>query len=119
MLGMSFPMPLITVSESHIQKSILDYLAARHILAFRMNSGVANIDKRFIRFGVPGMADILACPQHLCDDGDWRPVFLWLECKAPKGKQSELQKSFQTQVVEAGHFYAVVRSIEDVEAELR
>jgi len=46
-------------------------------------------------------------------------VPLWIECKAAKGKQSELQKSFQEQVEREGHRYIVARSIEDVEQALK
>jgi len=106
------------VRESQIQSAILEYLAARHVLAFRMQTGAIKLEKRFIRFGVPGMADILACPQMLCDDGDWRPSFLWIEVKAGS-RQSVLQRSFQEQVEEQGHRYIVAKSIDDVEAALR
>ena len=109
------------MKESLIQKAILEYLAARHILAFRMQTGSVMKSyggkQRRISFGTPGMADILACPQFLCDDGDWRPRFLWIEVKGD-GKQSELQKSFQAQVEEQNHTYIVARSIEDVAAVL-
>lgn len=101
-------------------RSILDYLAAKRILAFRMNTGAMKIDKRFLRFGVPGMADIIAFPQkrfHIQHHDEWTRV-LWIECKAGKGMQSELQKSFQEQVEEAGHAYLIAKSIDDVEAAL-
>jgi hypothetical protein len=133
------------MSETQIQRQILDYLAARHILAFRQNTGAVASEykgkKRFMRFGTPGMADVLAFPQisswvyalgkqliyepkkapeiaNACIQVD-STVPLWLEVKAEKGKQSELQKSFQAQVESHGHRYAVVRSIEDVEALLK
>ena len=48
------------MKESPVQRLILDWLAAEHILAFRMNTGVAKFDDRFVRFGTKGMADILA-----------------------------------------------------------
>lgn len=120
------------MKESQIQKQILDYLAARHILAFRQNTGAVaseyNGKKRFMRFGVPGMADILAFPRILQRDitaygkspgaglAYEVPTILWLEIKAEKGKQSELQKSFQAQVEAEGHRYSVVRSVNDLEA---
>jgi hypothetical protein len=53
--------------ESEIQKAILQYLAARRILAWRMNTGAVKTETRFFRFGSPGMADILAAPQSLDD----------------------------------------------------
>jgi hypothetical protein len=109
------------LSESAILKQILDYLAAKHILAFRMNIGQANMGDRFVRFGVRGMADILAFVHRgLDENGKWcsyiRP--LWIECKTAKGAQSQFQRSFQLQVEVEGHKYIVARSIEDVEAVL-
>ena len=94
--------------EGYVQGAIMDWLAAKHILAFRMNTGTAKIENRFIRFGTPGMADILA----FAKDG----TVTWIECKAAKGKQSEVQKSFQRQVEENGHSYILAYSINDVEA---
>ena len=110
------------MKEKDIQRAILDLLAAKHILAFRMNSGTAiksyGGKTRAITFGVPGMADILAFPQ-LKITTDARvivaPFPVWIEVKGDS-KQSDLQKSFQAQVEAEGHRYILARSIEDVEA---
>lgn len=116
--------------EGAVLKAVMDYLAVRHVLAFRMNTlAMPTPDgKRFIKAGVVGMADILAFlnTSYLYEakplDGNWDvqqyrlQSALWLECKAGKGKQSEAQKAFQALVESHGHRYAVVRSIEDVEA---
>jgi hypothetical protein len=115
--------------EGAIQKSILDWLAAKRILAYRMNTGAVKTDARFFRFGVPGMADILAFPLQMpvsgmvCEFGK-NPTFkrafvhdrfvVWIEVKTEKGRQSEFQKSFQAQVEEAGHRYLLVRSLDAV-----
>jgi hypothetical protein len=117
------------MSETQISKSIMDYLAARRVLAFRMNTGAVSAEykgkTRFMRFGVPGMADILAFTRRwpcliVPDKHQDNPIIpTWIEVKTAKGKQSELQKSFQAQVEAEGHRYAVVRSIDDVEALLR
>jgi hypothetical protein len=111
--------------EGALQSCILDWLAAKRVLAFRQNTGAVKTEKRFFRFGVPGMADILAfhnriictCPEHEECDVFIQPV--WIEVKAPKGKQSELQKSFQQQVEAEGHRYILARSVEDVEEALQ
>lgn len=111
-----------TVPESAVLKAVLEYLTAKHILAFRTNTGAMKAEyngkARFIKFGTPGMADVLAFPP-----GIWRkvsqPPILWIECKSSVGKQSDLQKSFQAQVEAEGHRYIVARSIEDVTAALR
>lgn len=70
-----------------------------------MNTGAIKTADRFFRFGSPGMADILCLV-----DGK----AIWLEVKAPNGKQSENQKWFEANVVAAGCQYHVVRSIDDI-----
>lgn len=115
--------------EGAIVKAILDYLAARRVMAFRMNTGAMKAEyngkPRFMRFGMPGMADIVAFRSRsrgVDDKGNWcefqEIIPLWIEVKAPTGKQSEIQKSFQQQVEAEGHRYVVARSIADVEAVL-
>ena len=107
------------VSEAAISRSIMDYLAARHIFALRMNSGTrigSYKGKNWaIKMHAPGTADILAFV--------YSPfaglIVYWLEVKAADGKQSELQKSFQAQVEAEGHRYCMVRSVEDVEQALK
>ena len=119
-----------TASEAQISRSIMDYLAARHVFAVRMNSGTQVLtsggNRRAIHMNAPGTADILAFKKRKTDflttpaiKGDYaREVIipLWIEVKSATGKQSELQKSFQAQVEAEGHRYAIVRSIDDVEA---
>ena len=102
--------------EAAILKSILIYLQARHVLAFRQNVGAVEAvyhgKSRFMRFGVAGMSDVIAYPKPP------RPV-LFIEVKTATGKQSDLQASFQQQVESHGHKYVIARSIEDVEEALR
>ena len=95
--------------EGQVLSAILQFLAAKHVLAFRMNTlAMPTADgKRFIKAGVKGMADVLAFPPN-------KPV-LWIEAKAPKGVQSEFQSSFQERVEAEGHSYVLARCIEDVE----
>ena len=50
--------------EGLILDSIMDWLAAKHILAFRMPVGGAKVNADYMRFGVKGMADILAFPPN-------------------------------------------------------
>jgi hypothetical protein len=114
--------------EGALQKTILDWLAAKRVLAFRMNTGAVKTDARFFRFGVPGMADIVAfvhrfwCPEcgwsskHICDCGWGRviPEVYWIEVKTKTGRQSELQRSFQKQVEDAGHRYVLARNLDAV-----
>lgn len=122
------------MKERDVQRAILDYFAAKHVLAFRMQTGATVSEyrgkTRMVRFGTPGMADILAFPLVKClvyDGPNGRvtaegyasvPWVVWIECKAPKGQQSELQKSFQAQVEAHGHKYVIARSLDDVIAAL-
>jgi hypothetical protein len=99
--------------ESYILSAVLDYLAVKRVFAVRMNSGAMKVDNRFLRFGAPGMADILAFNR----DGDlFMPT--WIETKAPGGKQSLLQKQFQKMVEDEGHQYIIAYGIQDVEKSL-
>jgi len=123
-----------TATEAMILRSVLEYLQAKHILAFRMNTGAvslqsANGKQRFMRFGTPGMADVMAFPvfthKILCSAflDKWHEspavIPLWIECKSPIGVQSELQKSFQAQVEAQGHVYIIARNVDDVEDALK
>ncbi len=103
-------------------RAILDYLAAKRIFAVRMNSGTqVRVDggkRRAIHMNAPGTADVLAFPSKqrgVDDKGNWCDFLeitpTWIEVKSAKGKQSELQKSFQAKVESEGHRYILVRSI--------
>lgn len=110
-------------SERQILRAVMDYLAAKRVLAFRMNSGTlpGRLGKP-VSFGVAGMADVLAFPKNygvLLGYPVSQTTIMWLECKTATGKQSELQKSFQAQVEGEGHRYKIVRSIEDLEEALK
>lgn len=112
------------MGERDTQKAILDYLAAKRILAFRMNTGAMKAEykgkMRFMRFGVPGTADVLAFPKAAWNPETratldyWNTLPVWIEVKDLKGKQTEVQKSFEALVVMHGHRYILARSLEDV-----
>lgn len=104
--------------EGALQRLVMDYLAAEHIFSLRMNTGTAKIDNRFVSFGLPGMADILAFPRGRMWVTKSQQEILWIELKAPKGKQSPLQKSFQEKVESEGHRYVLAYSLDDVRAAL-
>jgi hypothetical protein len=101
--------------ESQIQALICDYLAARRHFFFRANNipgfnrnGDGSITMRRLPKHTPrGIADIIVI--HV-----GRPYFL--EVKRPKTYQSPEQKEFQRAAEAAGASYAVVRSIDDVQA---
>ena len=101
-------------TEAEIQAAVCDYLCALKLTWFRMNSGVArpqraNGKQGWVRYGTPGMADLLAFQG---------PFPVWLECKTRAGTQSDDQKAFQARVKQNGHVYAVVRSVDDARSAL-
>ncbi len=91
--------------EAGVQRAILDLLAAERILAFRLNVGAMRLGRRLVRFGVQGMADVISFPAGRV---------LWIEAKAPDGRLTPEQQSFQRQVESTGHSYIVARSSDDV-----
>src|SRR3990172_1638053 len=62
--------------------------------------------KRFVRFGVPGLADITGTL-------DGRTVYV--ECKIPPDKPTPEQLEFRRCAERAGALYVLAYSIEDVE----
>jgi hypothetical protein len=106
--------------EGALQRLVLDWLAAKHIFSLRMNSGtLINPAGRPVTFGVLGMADILVFRQPMeCPYDVSHQRVCWIELKAPKGKQSDLQRSFQAKVESEGHRYLLIRSLDELEAQL-
>lgn len=109
--------------EQQVLNAIMDYLAVKHIWHRRMNSGAVVSEykgkKRMFQFGSKGMADILCSVDQQHGGGEWcYTAFLWIEVKAPGGKQSPAQIEFMDEVREAGHYYLVAKSIDDVEKAL-
>ncbi len=112
------------MKESAIQKSILDYLTAERVFAFRLNTGGAKVTGGFLRshsLGA-GAADILALPTEITrlfgGEVEYNTA-LWIEVKNSKGQQSPEQKSFQLHVENLGHSYLLARSVDDVIALLQ
>lgn len=93
-------------AERDIQREILLALGRmERVRAFRLNVGFAKDRRgRGVRFGVPGMADILVLVG---------PRYLWLEVKIPSGRQSPEQRAFESMVSELGGAYRLVRSVEE------
>jgi hypothetical protein len=99
--------------EAGVQRAILDLLAAERIFAIRLNTGAfRNAQGRpiFMHSAGAGVADIVAFPSGRV---------LWVEAKAPAGRQTPKQVSFQQRVESEGHAYIVARSSDDVLAYLR
>lgn len=133
------------VPESGVLRACLDLLAAEKIWHERRNVGAVKNGNRFIRFGVPGTADILAIPlvtvELICDADEpdtakswlvrwvagarfnlwkWKqPRPLWIECKSDTGKQTEKQAEFEREAKKAGHAYLLVRDSDELKAWLK
>ena len=95
------------ISEKHIQKAILDYLAYKKIFHYRQNSGAFKTESGgYMRTAsVSGLPDIVAIK-----DG----IYIGLEVKTATGRQSEEQREIQDRITAAGGLYLVVRSVDDV-----
>jgi len=105
-------MPREAVSEAQVQFQILSLWGAHPRLRIaRMNTGAAVLKGRFVRFGVPGTADIVGL---IAPTGR----MLQIECKAARGKQRDAQLVMQRVVTAMGGLYIVARRIEDVDEAL-
>lgn len=103
------------LSEAEIQSAILELLAWRGIVAFRVNSGkllITNRDgsSRMVKLAPPGTADIIG----IAPGGR----FMAIEVKDRKGEQTPEQVDFEQRVRAAGGIYFLARSTDDVEREL-
>ena len=102
----------VKIPEKAVLSQVLQYLRLKKCLCYRMNTG-ATVSQykgknRLIRFGVSGMADVLAFTKD---------SVMWIEAKASSGgKQSDHQKAFQKEVESFGHIYILARSVDDVMA---
>lgn len=98
-------------SEKELQNEILHYLHSSDIFAWRQNTGAFRADKRFIRMGFPGISDIIG----ILPDGR----FLAIEVKSPKGKLTEYQKVFLSEIKANGGVAIIARSLHDVISTLK
>ena len=106
---------IISMLEGDIQLSICEYLEWKRHFFWRQNSSGsfykgADGSRQFRKppkYAKNGVPDII-----VVKDG----IFIGLEVKQPKGKQSADQKKFETDLVAAGGVYNIVTSIEDVQA---
>jgi len=125
----------LAIKEKHVQRAVLDYLAAEGILAIRLNSGVAERDGRRIALAPEGTADIVAqipserpvCwpptsrvalslrPGGTTTLECWAAIICWIECKKPaRGTLSAAQRAFRELVEREGAPYIKARSLDDV-----
>jgi hypothetical protein len=102
-----------TNSESAIQGAILDYLLARGLVAYRINSGAVKTETGGFFRGAPvGHPDLVAILPPMGR--------LWyIEVKTATGKQTAHQQAFAAKASAAGALVTVARRIEDVEVVLK
>lgn len=121
----------MAMKESAIQRQITDLLSAEGIFWTRNNTGAMKGTHKgkpwYVRFGMPGMADLTAYPRTTlrgaCAECGFAHAFgnvavLHIEVKAGS-KQSEAQASFQAHVEGIGHYYLLARSVDAVIAWLK
>ena len=107
------------MKESIIQKAVLEYLGwqsnTHRIYWFRAGSGAVKTEEgRYFKTGKAGCPDIVVCMRTKSGLG----VFVGLEIKNEKGRQSDVQKTAQAQIEAAGGYYFIIRSIDDVKKAL-
>jgi len=101
--------PTQKIKETQIQTAICDYLAHKKLFFWRQNTGGMFRDNRWFampKYSKKGIPDIL-----LVKDG----LFIGLEVKRPKGRQSDHQKAFEQECKKAGGQYYIITSVEDVQ----
>lgn len=102
-------------SENDIKNAVIKYLRLRGYWVMRLNTGAFSGEyhgkRRFVRFAVPGCADILAIRQRTPLDA---PSVVWIETKSETGRQTERQRQFEREVKAVGCWYFVVRSLDDL-----
>jgi hypothetical protein len=78
---------------------------SKHGMCWENNTGAALVGGRYIRFGLKGSSDILACVKK---------IFVGIEVKVGRDRTSADQKKFGAALERAGGIYIVARSVEDV-----
>ena len=100
----------LVIPEKQIEASILGWLKAKKICAVKIFNGGSYNQKRgkfiFSSSRTPGVSDIIVA---------YKGIAIAIEVKSEAGRQSPDQKAFEALWTNAGGYYTVARSIEDVE----
>ena len=95
------------MTEKQVQNAILREFGTRPDLRlWRQNTGAARVGRRFVRFGVPGQADLTGILP-----GGRR---VEIEVKSPTGRQTPDQRAFQALIERFDGLYVLARSVDDV-----
>ena len=99
--------------ESFVLQACRDYLELTGWTVRRMQSGAVKDGRGIpVRMHAAGTPDLLATQR--CDQFHNAHHILWVECKAPKGKQSDKQKQFQVEAEGRGELYRLAYSMDDL-----
>lgn len=100
----------VKLLEKHIQSQITAWLTVHRVFWYRANTGAMKGEHKgkgwFVRFGKPGMPDIIAV---------MRGIYVGIEVKRPGENPTLAQQSFGVELESAGGVYVVMRSLDDVE----
>ena len=91
---------------NRVTADIIDFLHMNDIFAFRCNTGAVKRGGRYIKFGFPGISDIVG---YLPGGG-----FLGIEIKTGTDKTSRIQDDFIFDAVNSGCLVFVASSLADV-----
>lgn len=95
--------------ENYVKKAILQWLKLHRIAAWRQNTGGMSGEhkgkKYFVRFGIPGAADITG----LIPDGRR----LEIETKREGCRQTDDQKAFEAMIKANGGVYILAHSLDE------
>lgn len=101
--------------ETQLVKACIDYLTLVGCYCWRNNTGALSAvykgKPRFIRYGLPGSADILGVAPN--------GKMLTVECKVGKNKPTALQAEFLAEVRRRGGIAIVAYDLDDLERQYR
>jgi hypothetical protein len=116
-MGESAKAPGSSEAHSQLVKDCCEELALLGFAAWPNRTGAAWIDGRFIAFGKKGSGDILAIFPFLLA-GKRYGIHAEVECKTGDAVQNKRQKSHMRMVRNSGGIYLVIRSRQELRAEL-
>lgn len=109
--------------EGYVMAAVEDYLSVKGHGFIRCNAGDIFGEKNGQRWRIklhePGTADFLAF-REIPGGLDGCPFksfqLIWIECKAPNGSQSPVQRDFERRKRAEGHRYILCYGIDDLVA---
>jgi len=97
------------MKHSDLVNQILLYLSPLGV-AWSNATGAVKTEDRFLRYGLKGSSDILACIGGR---------FVGVEVKVGRDRQHPEQAKFERAIVNAGGVYILARSVDDVASRLK